>query len=117
MVISNQEILSIGGFGVNKQVWKYNVQASRWTQMPDLIEGRYGSGCQFYKNGPSEQDHYVLVAGGNNTNEIHIGAFDFHPCTIYLHIFSQSTIFRENRGQFRLSSCKVNRVVLSIQSK
>ena len=84
--------------------------------MPDLIEGRFESGCQFFKNGPSEQDHYVLVAGGKNTNDIHIGTFDSHLCSIYLHIFSQSTIFREGR-RFRVARFRVNRVVLSIQSK
>ena len=67
VVISDQEILSFGGYDnphTLKEVWKYNVHTSQWTRMPDLIYKRFGASCQLYKDGPLNTNHYVLVAGG-----------------------------------------------------
>ena len=68
VVISDQEILSFGGYKWYmrplKEVWKYNVHTSQWTRMPDLIYKRLESSCQLFKDGPLSTNHYVLVAGG-----------------------------------------------------
>ena len=68
VVISDQEILSFGGFSfgrILKEVWKYNVHTSQWTRMPDMIYKRLETSCQLFKDGPLSTNHYVLVAGGD----------------------------------------------------